>query len=165
MLEPKIISFPRSSSRGPPPPEQEPGLFGIMAEGRGRIAFLDVGSLTEDTLLSVLVRNAVVALIDLRPLPIFRAPRFQHKRVVSFLIHHNIRYVEAALVELNARKDPGIPLGSALGPIIQNNLSLGLTICLFDEGTREKGWLEAVRLATLQSCTELHPRSLVGSKG
>ena len=119
------------------PPGNRPAdrdLFGSVHDVRGKIVFLDEAEWHEDSLLAVVARNSVGAVIDLRSRPIFRLPRYRHRQVVSYFYRHGIQYLEL----INVLRD--MPLEEKriyreLAGIVFSRAEYGLTICLFDNDT------------------------------
>ena len=156
------IPFPNSGRTIAREPHGEFDLFGSLARSRGKVAFIDIEDWTEDEFLGVLTRNAVATLVDLRLRPIFRAPRYRHKVVISHLRDHSILYVEAAL--LDGTGGLGITaVGAKLSAQVLSRLSSGLTILIHDDAAKRKGWLLDVRArlrGNSSNWTELHPSAL-----
>ena len=151
MAEDKIVRLTgaphaTANSRAPEPQRQQ-NLFGHAGDNRGKIVFLDICWLAEETLLTLLTRNAVMALIDLRPRPVFDRPRFRHRKVVHYLHERNVIYLEYAMLARCVR-DPASPFGYASEGAekkISALLGRGLTVCIYDEASKTTGWLEEVR--------------------
>jgi len=174
MADSKILRFTGASSALPTDPlketskAQQLSLFEQMGENLGRIVFLDISWLAEETLLNVMTRNGVTALFDLRPKPVFERPRFRHRHVVQYFFQNNVQYLEYAMLARDIRDDWRRSSGSppnAEAPL-REMLSRGLTICLFDEATRSAGWIDDVRRlvrSTPGYRAEVHPRALVGA--
>lgn len=173
MPEDKVVCFPnvsRTSSEksNVAPAPLQPNLFDDGSMNRGRIVFLDITWLIEDTLLNIVAKNGVAALVDLRPRPVFERPRFRHRHVVHYLYERNINYLEYAML---ARIDRGTGVRSPCWPEdvdlrFQEMLTLGLTVCIYDDGSRSAGWIEDFRHLVQTApgyLAELHPRALVGT--
>ncbi len=170
MTKGSVVQFPLdsqsslSSNRGKP---ERVDLFGGNVEGLGKIAFIDVGTLTEAILLHIVVRNAVAAIIDLRPRPVFSRPRFHHKNVVTYFLQRDICYFEYALALQGEHRASG-PLhqtANGLDHYIEEILQRGLTLLVYDDEAKERGWLDDVRYRLKRSGSfkaELNPRSLAG---
>lgn len=149
-------------------PHQQPNLFGHAGENRGKIVFLDICWLAEETLLTLLTRNAVTALIDLRPRPVFDRPRFRHKNVVHYLHERNVLYLEYAMLARGVR-DPASHIrykSQGAEQKIGALLGRGLTVCVYDEASKTVGWLEEIRHVLRHApdyLAEMHPRALIGA--
>jgi hypothetical protein len=171
MPDSKVVSFPKRVNQ-PSEPDVNPTapvatLFGCTLHGRGKVAFLDVEWLVEDSLLGIVTRNGVTGLLDLRPRPIFARPKFRHKKVVLYFYEHKVSYVEYAMLARETRRgiEPFCRRPEGTGALIVDLLARGLTICLFDREAKELGWVEDVRhvlRSTRSFSSELHPRSLAG---
>lgn len=176
MAERKVLSFPsRSVEAGPYRPrcdyQHQPSLFGDGADGRGKVAFIDIKILTEEPFLRILTMNGVRAVVDLRPVPVFERPRFRHRQVVFYFHDRHIQYVEFAFTvkrPVRMRSDLAAMQGSDLYGKIEKALENGLALCLYDEASRELGWLDEMRRILRLSnahLAELNPRSLIGMPG
>jgi hypothetical protein len=173
MADEKVIRFPAAwkahkDERHFVPAKIQPSLFDHDGANIGKIVFLDISWLAEDTLLNLVARNGVTALIDLRPRPVFERPRFRHRHVVRYLYEQNVHYLEYAMLARTA-VSTGVH-----SPSWQEGakahfcaiLPRGLTVCLYDEGSRSAGWIDHVRhlVRTMPSyLAEVNPRALVGS--
>jgi hypothetical protein len=144
--------------------ESAPLLFSMNISNSGKTAFVNVDWLVENVLLNIIVINGVTGIIDLRPRPVFSRPKFRHKKVLSYLYEHNIRYFECALYassnQARANRSLNLEILTALSSVVDH----GLTICIYDESARSLGWMDDIRnvLRRFPSYTELHPSSLVG---
>jgi hypothetical protein len=141
-------------------------LFGSLQEVRGKVVFLEVTEWHEDSLLRMMARNSVSLVIDLRSRPVFSLPRYQHRRVVSYFHKHSIQYLE--LINLLYETPAGEKtMPHEIAHIASSHAERGLTICLYDTSTKERGWLDLIR-ALMNSGTnrfvELNPRALAGSQ-
>jgi hypothetical protein len=162
MADEDPIPFPHSGRTIVREPHHEIDLFGSLAGSRGKVVFLDIEEWTEDKFLGVLTRNAVATLVDLRPRPIFRAPHYRHKVVVSHMRDHSILYVEAALLDGAAGLGTSA-VGAELSAQVLARLGSGLTILIHDDAAKRKGWLLDVRAGLRVGSgnwTELHPSAL-----
>ncbi|HEV7325450.1 MAG TPA: hypothetical protein VGN91_10290 [Bosea sp. (in: a-proteobacteria)] len=173
MSDNKVVRFPRPSeawhekSKAFSPAPLQPSLFDHAGANRGRIVFLDIIWLAEDTLLNIVVRNGVTDLVDLRPRPVFERPRFRHRQVVHYLYERNVGYLEYAML---ARRDRNTSFNSSWSEGIEirfrEMLTRGLTLCLYDDGARSAGWVDDVRHLVDMApdyLAEVHPRALVGA--
>lgn len=174
MADEKVIRFPVMSKTYPDerplmPTDVQLGLFDYRGLNSGKIAFLDITWLAEETLFDLVARNGVTALIDLRPRPVFERPRFRHRHVVRYLYEQNVHYLEYAMLARTkaiAAEESSFLRESARAHFCAV-LPRGLTVCLFDEGSRSAGWINEVRhlVRTMPSyLAEVHPRALVDSK-
>ncbi|GAA0530892.1 hypothetical protein FHS83_002610 [Rhizomicrobium palustre] len=165
MAESKVLKFPVHNTPTSGSEVRTADLFGACLHGRDKIAFIDIDEFSEDTFLRLLARNAVTAIIDIRPKPVFERPNFEHKRTVSYLYQRDINYVEYAILLLS-QADPTNRSTDAYDELIsaiQGHIRAGLTIFLFNKEAHEIGWVQQFRNYIRDSrisCTEIHPRSL-----
>jgi hypothetical protein len=164
MTEKNIVALFRDSGQHTASMPRDRDLFGCAHEARGKVVFLDEADWREETLLQLMTSNPVGAVVDLRARPIFRLPRFRHRHVVSYFHKHAIQYLEYARI---LREYP--PEGAAgidkLASILFSRSDVGLTICLYDETTKQRGWLASIRQTMRLSpehFVELHPSALNG---
>jgi hypothetical protein len=169
MSEDKVVGFPGARGKFPirALPAQQLSLFDHRGDNCGKIAFVDVRWFAEETFLNLMSRNGVSTLVDLRPRPVFERPHFRHRHVVHYFCQHSVHYLEYAMLARKTTEDWIRPNAWPLGAQAQMNevLSRGLTVCLFDEGSRSAGWIDAVRhmiRLTPSYRAEVHPRALVG---
>ena len=173
MNDEKVVSFPGPVSTVFPPRQKEivtqAGLFDHGGDQRGKIVFLDIGWLAEETLLNSLARNGVTALVDLRPRPVFHRPLFRHRDVVCYLYERNIIYIEYAVLAKCYGKIESLfrhGLASAGEEKIDALLGRGLTICLYDDSAKSAGWLDEFRHLLRHAPSfraEMHPRALAAA--
>jgi hypothetical protein len=165
MTDSKVVTlFGDGISTSPQPPSDR-DLFGSIREVRGKVVFLDEADWHEDSLLRVVARNSVSAVVDMRSRPVFRLPRYRHRRVVSYFHRHGIQYLEL----INVLRD--IPAAEKrisvdLTGVVFSRAEHGLTICVFDNDTKERGWIDSIRALMISGTNhlvELHPRALAGS--
>jgi hypothetical protein len=140
-------------------------LFGRVNEVSGKIVFLDEADWKEDSLLRVMARNPIAAVIDMRRRPVFRTPNYRHRHVVSYFYRHGIQYLE--LSSLLREMAPGDKrVFSELAATIFNRAESGLLVFLFDDDIKKRGWIDSVR-ALMNSgknhFVELHPSALAGA--
>lgn len=141
-------------------------LFDSNQANRGMMVFVDISSLNEESLLDIVARNGVSALVDLRPRPVFERPHFRHRHVVHYLYDRNVNYIEYAMFGRsgNSGNTPSWP--DEVGGRLKELLARGLVVCLYDEASRSSGWLSDFRNKSRSSVgyvPEMHPRALVGS--
>ena len=170
MSNEKVVIFPGSVSAAFPPRtrarDAQSALFGCEAEQRGYIVFLHIEWLKQEALLTLLARNAVRALVDLRPRPVFNKPRFQHRDVVHYLYERDLTYLEYGLLSKSKGKLEEHSRRGLEGEREEKLNTIrgrGLTVCLYDDTARAVGWLDEVRrlLRHVPSFhAEIHPRAL-----
>ena len=141
-------------------------LFGSLQEVRGKVVFLEESEWNEDSLLRMMARNSVSLVIDLRSRPVFRLPRYQHRRIVSYFHKHGIQYPELInLLKNTSAGEKTMPLEVA--HVASGHARHGLTVCLYDASTKERGWLDSIRVLISSGpnqFVELNPRALAGSE-
>lgn len=166
MPSPKIVQFPSAAAKRPKRQAVLPQLFSDPRLGKGKVAYLHIEGLSEADLLHAIARNSITGLIDLRPRPVFERPNFEHKKVVGYLYSHRVQYFEYALFQnelrpSESRNDKRKKVEKELDAL----LASGLTLCLYDEDSKERGWLERTRHILRDRSSfvaELHPKSLSG---
>jgi hypothetical protein len=165
VVERKVLNFNHRVSINAQNDARDPALFASADIGRGKIVFVKIDNFVEETFLKLIALNAVTAIIDLRPRPVFGRPHFHHKRTVSYLFQRKIAYIEYALSR-NARQISNVSSheDEVLKSALESALIRGLTVCVYDETSREVGWLDQFR-KTLRSISgynaEMNPRSLI----
>ena len=170
MSNENVVTFPGSVSAAFPARtrarDAQSALFGCEAEQRGYIVFLDIEWRKQETFLTLLARNAVRGLVDLRPRPVFDKPRFRHRDVVQYLYERDVIYLEYGLLskynsKLVERSRCGLQCEGE--EKLNTILGRGLTLCLYDDASRAVGWLDEVRRLLQHSPSfhaEIHPRAL-----
>ena len=161
----KVVTLFGSGIRTGASPPADRDLFGSVNEVRGKVVFLDEAEWHEDSLLRVMARNSIGAVVDMRSRPIFRLPRYRHRHVVSYFYRHGIYYLEL----VNFLHD--VPMGEKrihhdLAELVFSHAEHGLTIFLFDIDAKKRGWIESVKAMLISGTNhfvELHPRALAGS--
>lgn len=165
MVDRKVITLFGHAIHAAAHPSVDRDLFGSLQELRGKVVFLDEADWHEESLLQVMARNPIGAVVDMRSRPVFRLPRYRHRRVVSYFHKHGIQYLELiSLLRENSAGERKICL--ELAGVVFGRSEYGLTICLYDKATKERGWLDSIRslmMAGTNCFVELHPRALAGS--
>lgn len=163
MVDRTVLQFPRREQVPSKPASLQRDLFDQIDGSRAKVVFLAISELSEDLLFQIIAQNLVTALVDLRFRPIFRAPKFRHKNIMSHLFAKNIKYVEASLIA-GAVPDQNIDIGAHIIPLISKELDVGMVIFVYDREEKEKNWLLSVRSHLRKdprSLAELHPNVLV----
>ena len=166
MVDGKVVALFGRAAPAPEPARVERDLFGSIEELRRRVAFLDEADFHEGSLLRLMAMNSVVALLDVRDRPVFRAPRYQHRRVVTYFHDHGIHYMEFAT--LHRRASAAMDLRLVISNLVLDRAEQGLTICFYDRNARERGLVASVKNILVTGTTnlvELHPRALAGCSG
>ncbi len=142
-------------------PPGQLSLFGDAEESSACFSFVDLDGLDQAAFLNIIARNAVSTIIDLRPVPVFKRPKYIHRDLVDYFSCHEIIYFEYAMAEMSRNKRTSLSIART----IHARRQVGLTICVHDEMSREKGWLDVARYNFRRSklfSVEVHPRSLNG---
>jgi len=165
MADGKVVALFGSSLQDAVRPPVERDLFGSIQEVRYKVVFLDEAEWHEESFLRVMARNPVAAVVDMRSRPVFRPPHYRHRHIISYFHRHGIQYLEL-ITELRngSLKDSKTHLVPA--EVIFERAEFGLTICLYDAATKERGWLDSIRdlmKSGANRFVELHPRALAGS--
>ncbi len=146
-------------------PSVDRDLFGSLQEVRGKVVFLDESDWNEESLLQVMTRNPIAAVVDMRSRPVFRMPNYRHRHIVSYLHRHGIQYLELInVLRKNSEGERNIYL--ELSGIVFGRAEHGLTIFFYDATAKERGWLGSIRTLMKSGANrfvELHPRALAGS--
>ncbi|MNS79258.1 hypothetical protein D3C72_1129070 [compost metagenome] len=135
-------------------------LFGGEVSLSNFVTFLDIDDLDQDIFLSILTKNPVSAVLDIRPRPVFRRPKFVHSEISQHMAVQHIHYFDYA-VALGDADDGSI---RSIARRINYRRDHGLTLCLYDDSSRERGWIEAARRTLRRSRlfkAELSPTALV----
>ncbi|MND81534.1 hypothetical protein D3C80_733350 [compost metagenome] len=120
-------------------PEYQADLFKNTESGGRYFCFLDVDVLDQGSLLSVVAKNSVHTVVDLRVLPFFDRPKFNHKSLMSYFRDQRVMYLEYAV----AVRSP-----SMFSQLHRDEAEpLGLSLWLYDDTTISVGWYDHVRRA------------------
>ena len=140
----------------------EEGLFRFDITGPGKLVFVEIERMEEESFLDVLVRNCVKSVIDIRVNTVFFRPKFRHKRIVDYLYQRGIKYVEynVAIHEYDC-----VGGKTKFEKMSAEALDRGMTLCLIDANARERGRDMEVRrmVGKLPNfVAEVNVRSLLG---
>lgn len=116
-------------------------LFGHHVCGSNFVTFIDVENLNQDSLIDIVTKNAVVSILDIRARPVFRRPNFVHAEIFRYLEYRKIHYFDYAVVAA----DPAEHGLHAIARRVNHGRGNGLTLCLYDESSNQKGWVEEAR--------------------
>lgn len=136
------------------------------ALGPGGIAYVDIATLHQKSLVELVEQVRIRSVVDARRCPVFGKPRFDHRYVVSFLHQAGVPYVEMVMLALRPRGERGTGIFRAdeTTARLTDAFARGTSLCLYDADAREHGWLEEtrrlVRLAPGYAC-EIHPSALL----
>lgn len=133
-------------------------LFGNRS-GANYFCFIDIDSFDQDDFLDVIVRHSVGTVVDLRPLPVFSSPKFDHRQVTHYMQEHNVSYLEYAMVKV----DPGDFSPWRIARKVNRGRPRGLTLWLYDQPTKDCGWFDIAKSQLNRSRlfrAELSPRAL-----
>lgn len=165
MSDGKVVNLFGSGVQAAAHPPVNRDLFGSVQEVRRKVIFLDEADWHEVSLLRVMARNPVAAVVDMRSRPVFRPPNYRHRHVISYFHRHGIQYLELVnLVRDGSAREK--KMHQELAGVIFGRADYGLTICLYDTATKERGWLDSMRVLMKSGANqfmELHPRALGGS--
>ncbi|RYG58031.1 MAG: hypothetical protein EON56_00920 [Alphaproteobacteria bacterium] len=134
-------------------------LFGDVKSYSNFVSFLDIDTLDQEKLIDILTRNAVASILDIRARPVFRKPKFAHSELSRYFTHRNIHYFDYAM----ALGDPDTGHPNSIARRVNFGRESGLTICLYDQSSRDRGWVEAARRTLKRSRlfkAELSPSAL-----
>lgn len=134
-------------------------LFGHHARGSNFVTFIDVEVLDQDLLIDIVTKNAVVSILDIRVRPVFRRPKFVHSEMFRYLEHRKIHYFDYA-VAISDPEEHGV---YDIARRVNYGRGHGLTLCLYDKTSNERGWVEAARRTLRRSKlfrAELSPAAL-----
>lgn len=165
MVDGKVVHLFGSGVHVAPPTPSNRDLFGSMQEARDKVVFLDEADWQEESLLRVMARNPVAAVVDMRSRPVFRLPYYRHRYVISYFYRHRILYIEMA--SLSREGSAGTEdVRANLATVLSERAKYGLTICIYDKETKERGRLDyfkALAKLAMNGFVELHPRALEGA--
>lgn len=148
-----VVSDPRPSGGA------QLELFGDVNSYSSFVSFLDVDNLDQEKLIDILTRNAVTSILDIRVRPVFRKPKFVHSELSRYFTYRNIHYFDYAM----ALADPETGHPNSIARRVNFGREHGLTICLYDQSSRDRGWIEAARKTLRRSRlfkAELSPSAL-----
>jgi Protein of unknown function, DUF488 len=147
----------------------QPRLFHDPAKSFGHVIFIDVANLSQDKLLAILSKNAVYSLIDVRNLPVFRKPKFNHAELWDYIVARKIEYIDLTSAQARREIDEAFIalLASQTHPVFERlsrALERGVTLILYENGAETKRAMSGMRnLITHHSLfrAELHPSTLL----
>lgn len=126
------------------------------------ISYLDIADLDQDILIRSLIMNAVNTIIDLRGVPVFPKPRFDHRFMMSYLYERSVDYIEFAMIRKASTKlmaaDEPLNRWFAATP------SSSITACIIDRDAVRNGAVAFFRQSMAESTyayVEIHPRALM----
>ena len=133
-----------------------------------RFTFLNTDELDQEMLEAIVLRNNVSLVFDIRPIPVFRHPRYHHKQVCDFFLRSGVSFVEMVA----ARERHGVEERSKVAEYrvdkrvvrrIYTAMRKGLCLMLYDSDALGSGTVGRIRYVVDthgRSCAELHPKSL-----
>jgi hypothetical protein len=142
--------------------ECQPDLFLDAGAASNKFVFLDIEACDQERFLEIVALNSVSAVIDLRPSPVFKKPKYIHKEIVQYLSDRHIVYFEFAMTNINTEKFSI----RRVADLVNRNREQGLTVCVFDSHSVERGWVDRVRHNFSRSAfftAEMNPRVLRSS--
>jgi hypothetical protein len=126
------------------------------------ISYLDIAFLDQDRLIRSLIMNAVTKIIDLRRVPVFPKPRFDHRFLMSYFYERSVDYIEFAMITKVHRRC--VSADEALNRWFAETQFSSLTACIVDEDAVRDGAVAFFRQSIAHSIDgyiELHPRALI----
>lgn len=126
------------------------------------ISYLDIAIFDQDRFIRSLIMNGVTTIIDLRGIPVFPKPSFDHRFLMSYFYERSVNYIECAMIT-NAPAGR-ICAGESLDQWFRTPLDIGMTACIIDEDAVRGGAVASFRKSVSKSYTgyvEIHPRALV----
>jgi hypothetical protein len=147
----------------------QPTLFHDPAKSFGQVIFVDIANLSQDKLLTILSKNAVYSLIDVRNLPVFRKPNFNHAELWDYINARKIEYIDLTSAQARREIDEAFIalLASQPHPVfgkLSRALQRGVTLILYENGAETWQAMSGIRnlLAHHSSFrAELHPSTLL----
>lgn len=141
--------------------DQEPLQLDLFNERStaNYFCFIDIDRFDQEDFLDVVVRHSVGAVVDLRPLPVFTSPKFDHREVTHYLYENHIAYLEYAMVKL----DPDDFSPWRIARSVNQGRPKGLTLWIYDQPTKDCGWFDLAKEQLNRSKlfrAELNPRAL-----
>jgi hypothetical protein len=147
----------------------QPTLFHDPAKSFGQVIFIDIANLSQDKLLTILSKNAVTSLIDVRNLPVFRKPRFNHAEIWDYINARKIEYIDLTSAQARREIDEAFIARLVSQPHLvfgrlSKALERGVTLILYESGAETRQAVSGIRnLLTHNSAfrAELHPSTLL----
>lgn len=144
-------------------------LFHDPARSFGHVIFVDIANLSQDKLLTILSKNAVYSLIDVRNLPVFRKPKFDHAALWDYINARKIEYMDLTSPQARREIDEAFiaVLASQPHPIfgrLSRALERGVTLILYENGTETRKPISGIRNLLKHHSSfraELHPSALL----
>jgi hypothetical protein len=148
---------------------QQPTLFHDPAKSFGHVIFVDIANLSQDKLLTLLSKNTVHSLIDVRNLPVFRKPKFNHAEIWDYINARKIEYIDLTSAQARREIDEALIalLASQPHPVfgsLSRALERGVTLILHENGAETRQAMSGIRnLLTHHSSfrAELHPSTFL----
>lgn len=140
MADRKVVKFPSSVEPIAAKPYQG-DLFGDVEAGSNFFSFLFLDDFDQDELIEIITRNAVQAIVDLRPQPVFQAPDYDHSFLTSYFYSRGIDYFEYAFVRL----EPEAFSPWRVARNVNRGRPRGLTLWLYDDASKRCGWFDLAK--------------------
>jgi Protein of unknown function, DUF488 len=168
METPKVVPFRTEQSHVAPRPQQRK-LFENPAKAFGHVIFLDIETLSQEKIIALMNKNAVQAFVDIRKIPVFRKPKFNHKQLADYMTAKKIQYFDFTSEKSRAEIAAAFLalLASQPHPLfgqISKALDSGVTVFLCDANEETNRSISDIRnLLKYHSSyrAELHPSALV----
>jgi hypothetical protein len=126
------------------------------------ISYLDIEVLDQDRLIRSLTMKSVRTIIDLRCVPVFPKPRFDHRYLMSYLYERSVNYIECAMIAMASSEREAS--GDSLTRWFSRGHQDGVTACIIDDVAVRDGVVASFRKRMAKSndrFVELHPRALI----
>lgn len=146
-----------SSHREPEQLELFDHTYGSMRA----ISYLDIAILDQDEFIRSLIMNAVNTIIDLRCVPVFPKPRFDHRFLMSYFYERSVNYIEFAMIKKTSAEHACD--WESLNRWFAATPSNGMTACIIDDDAVYAGAVASFRKSMAKSANgfvEIHPRAL-----
>lgn len=153
----RLSNFPNGAFRDREEVQLE--LFGQQDRSSNYVVFIDADGLDQDLLMDILTRNAITSILDIRARPVFRRPKFVHADIFRYLSYRRIHYFDYAI----AMSDPVDGSPNAIARRVNHGRESGLTLCLYDQSSKDRGWIDVARRTLKRSKlfkAELSPAAL-----
>lgn len=95
--------------------------------------FIDIENYRQMEFFRILAKNNVMKVIDCRKSPVFRAPNFDHREVIKYLMERKIGYLDAISLDFDCSNDSLLETGRLISEI-KNGDKGGLIFFIFCDG-------------------------------
>jgi hypothetical protein len=154
----KVVHLRGSQVEARHEPEQL-RLFKEPKRVSGLFVFLNIDLLDQQSFLKLIAENSVSTIVDVRNVPIFSTPDFDHVATTSYLMSRGISYIEYAMLNYLFEKHSDF----AIAREIHARREDGLTLCIYDRSSMDAGVVGEIKEKFRRSklyAAEITPRSL-----